>query len=89
MTTPKNKISFPANQISGRAREGDRPFEPRWIGRPDAEGNIYWFKWKNRKPLKVNNWLVMIDKNDGNGEGWMTMDDYYEWRSINFINDCS
>jgi len=71
--------TLPKNQIKGQAIDGDNPFTPRFIMKPDEEGNIYWFKWKNRKPLKINNWIVLIDKEDGEGDVDMTMIDFYKW----------
>jgi len=39
--------------------EGDNPYEPRWIFKGD-DGEIYYQKWNNRKPLKVSKWRVWV-----------------------------
>lgn len=48
---------------------GDNPFTPRFIMKPDAEGNIYWQKWdRDNGSVKINKWFVWIDRDDDSGE---------------------
>lgn len=70
-------------QLHSMAR-GDNPFTPRFIMKPDAEGNIYWQKWdRDNGRVKINKWLVWIDREVGksdDAELW-TVEEF--WRAIN------
>ena len=76
MRTRKNNGKITDAQLHSQAR-GDNPFEPRWIMKPDAEGNIYWQKWnRNNGRVKVNKWKVWIDGEDGGEPTLMTVDEF-------------
>lgn len=36
---------------------GDNKFEPQYITQ-GSSGNMYWHKWKDKKPLKVNDFRI-------------------------------
>jgi hypothetical protein len=58
-TNVKTYKGFTKEQDRRLETEGDNPYEPRWIFKGD-DGEIYYQKWNNRKPLKVSKWRSWI-----------------------------
>jgi len=74
----KTYKGFTKAQDKGLEIEGDNPYEPRWIFRGD-DGEIYYQKWNNRKPLKVSKWRAWIINNETGEYECVSLDEFFCW----------
>jgi hypothetical protein len=78
MEEVKTYKQFTKAQKNILQKEGDNPYEPRWLFQRD--GDIYYQKWNNKKPLKVTKWRTCIRDNETGIESIMSLDDFFHKR---------